>query len=247
MTARFIRQAAKTAAYIREYLFPADCPVCGGELMNRDEAWYGICDPCRAGLVLDGEERCSICGRPLISEQGVCLQCREKEGSEPGGAPVFDGSTSIFPYAGKYRKLLRSYKFGKNLPLGNFFAELILEALDRLPPDAREGVPVPVPPRPGKTRKTGWDQVAYLSSRLAKLGAHPCNCLKRLPSKSQKELDKANRKTNLTGKIICVKPPQKIAILFDDVITTGATLNVCAGALKAAGAEKVYAISLFYK
>jgi ComF family protein len=247
MTARFIRQAAKTAAYIREYLFPADCPVCGGELMNRDEAWYGVCDPCRAGLVLDGEERCSICGRPLISEQGVCLQCREKTGSEPGGVPVFDGAMSIFPYAGKYRKLLHSYKFGKNLPLGNFFAELILEALDRLPPDAREGVPVPVPPRPGKARKTGWDQVACLSSRLAKLGAHPCNCLKRLPSKSQKELDKANRKTNLAGKIVCVKPPQKIVILFDDVITTGATLDVCAATLKAAGAEKVYAISLFYK
>jgi ComF family protein len=246
MTACVIRRAARTAAYIREYLFPADCPVCGGELMNRDEAWYGLCDPCRAGLVLDGEERCSICGRPLISEQGACLQCRGREEAGPEGLHVFDGALSVFPYAGKSRRLLRAYKFGKNLPLGNFLAERIVEALGRLPPDAREGVPVPVPPRPGKVRATGWDQVAWLGRRLAALGKRPQSCLKRLPSKSQKELDKVNRKTNLAGKILCVKPPPKTAILFDDVITTGATLDACASALKEAGAEKVYAVCLFY-
>jgi predicted amidophosphoribosyltransferase len=48
------------------------------------------------------------------------------------------------------------------------------------------------------------------------------------------------------GKIICAGPPPKIAILFDDVITTGATLDACATALKTAGAEKVYAVCLFY-
>jgi ComF family protein len=241
-----MNRAARVAAYVREYLFPADCPVCGCELTGWDEAWHGLCDPCRAGLALDGDERCSLCGRPLISEQGLCLQCREGEETGPGGARCFDGAWSVFPYTGKYRKLLRSYKFGKNLPLGNFLAELILEAQGRLPQDASEGVLVPVPPRPGKTRRTGWDQVAYLGGRLAKLGQLPQSCLKRLPSKSQKELDKANRKVNLMGKIICVKPPPQTAILFDDVITTGATLDACAAALKSSGTEKVFAITLFY-
>jgi ComF family protein len=246
MATPFIRQAALTAAYVREYLFPRDCPVCGGELLDRDEAWHGLCRPCRAGLVIGNERRCSICGRPLISEQGLCLQCREREESGPREARILDSVFSVFPYAGKYRRLLKAYKFEKNLSLGNFLAERIMEALGRLPPDAEEGAPVPVPPRPGKIRASGWDQVAYLGGRLAKLGPRPQSCLKRLPSKSQKELDKANRKTNLMGKIICVKTPPRIAILFDDVITTGATLDACAGALKEAGAEKVYGVCLFY-
>jgi predicted amidophosphoribosyltransferase len=130
----------------------------------------------------------------------------------------------------------------------------MIHALSRfLPEDPSFFSWVPVPPRPGKIRKTGWDQVAYLVGRLDSLyrrnrAKHPAvrPCLKRLPSKTQKGLSREERKRNLLGKIISVKevPPQ--VLLFDDVITTGSTLNACAGALKNAGAEKVYTMSLFF-
>jgi predicted amidophosphoribosyltransferase len=114
---------------------------------------------------------------------------------------------------------------------------------------------VPVPPRRGKIRRTGWDQVEAIARKLEQNHAGRHNeagtlpvrrCLERLPSRSQKELNRGERGKNLIGKIRCVRPAPTSALVFDDVITTGATLNACAGALKKAGTLRVYAIALFY-
>jgi ComF family protein len=169
----------------------------------------------------------------------------------------------FFPYTGTFRKLLGAYKFRKNQALGHFFAEKTAEAAELLlkryisPEERPRAVMVPVPPRPGKIRKTGWDQIEYLARLLEKpagrlSGLRVQRRLKRLPSKSQKELDRKNRMVNLKGRIVCngksggaCQIPGPF-ILFDDVITTGSTLEACAGALKGGGAEKVYGICLFY-
>jgi ComF family protein len=204
---------------------------------------------------VDTELRCSSCGRPLISEQGICLPCREREPFH------FDGGFVLYPYAGKYRELLKAYKFGKFPSLGNFFALRMLDILSRFPPEGPSSFTwMPVPPRPDKLRKTGWDQTSHIAGRLEMLYKQNrtrrfsgdalylpvCRCLKRLPSKTQKELNREDRKRNLKGRIIRVKDAPRRVLLFDDVITTGSTLDACAEALKEGGAEKVYTVSLFY-
>jgi len=230
-----------TLALAREYLFPGGCALCGTTLLDGEEAWYGLCHDCRALFLQDTEPRCSSCGRPLISERDRCLPCRE------GEAFHFDGGYVLYPYAGKYRELLKAYKFGKSRPLGNFFACQMRAVLSRFPPEGKGPFClVPAPPRPGKVRKTGWDQVAYLALCLERLQLPVCRCLKRLPSKTQKELNREDRMRNLRGKIQCAKKPPVRAFLFDDVITTGSTLDACAAALKEGGAEEVYTLCLFY-
>ncbi|MCL2139035.1 MAG: ComF family protein [Treponema sp.] len=196
-------------------------------------------------------EKCDYCGKPLISEHKRCLPCRNRNELS------FDRAMVLFPYTGKYRKLLASYKFEKNIALGNFFAEKICEEItynaergDVLMPSLnflKDTQLVPVPPRPGKIRKNGWDQVEYLTKLLERgKNISVSRCLKRLPSKSQKELDREMRQSNLRGRIITIRQPPKIAVLLDDVITTGSTLDACAAALKENGAEKVYGLCLFY-
>jgi ComF family protein len=241
---------------VREFFFPRGCALCGETLAGREETIFGLCNPCRTKLILsakeDGAEYCGSCGRPLISEMGRCLFCREQ------GERLWERTALVYPYSGKYRKLLGEYKFGGNRALGFFLAERLQEACARLlaaepglagtAGQRTRGFPllVPVPPRPGKLRKTGWDQVEYLARLLKREGFPVYRCLKRLPSRSQKKLNREERLRNLRDRFVLIRPAPVAAILFDDVITTGATLEACAGALKNAGTEKVYAACLFY-
>ena len=246
----------QTLFYLREYFFPAGCGGCGESLLTTEDCYYGLCGECRVFFeaAITEKERCGICGRPLISEREICLSCRAGEESRNGFYNnYFVKLRTLFPYKGKFRTMLGAYKFGKSLGVGNFLAKCLYSIREDFEKEAgEEAAWVPVPPRPGKIRKQGWDQIEYMAALLGK--AHKRSghsfpvyrCLKRLPSRSQKELNRQERSTNLKGRILCTRKPPKTAIIFDDVITTGATLNACAEALLEAGTEKVYGVCLFY-
>ena len=266
---------------IREYLFPQGCALCGKIFANHSiDSCYGLCKHCRDSLAIPIAERgrCSRCGQPLISEMSTCLPCRifsEKEASERS----FDRIVSLYPYTGKFQKVLKCYKFKNRLSLGNFFIEKLWQGIAVFEdPDLKEFCWVPVPARPGKIKHKGWDQIDYLTklferdikkknniqknhSREVRKSANSISlqrCLKRLPSESQKKLNRENRLQNLKSKIVFDKAGYsfsgkaesytvpRIAVLFDDVYTTGSTMDACASALKSAGTEKVYGICLCY-
>ncbi|MDR2965432.1 MAG: ComF family protein [Treponema sp.] len=224
---------------IKNYLFPSDCALCNDNLLNADEIKYGLCMNCKESLVYIEGERCNKCGKPLVSEINTCLSCRKSEVS-------YDRIWALFPYTGKYKELLTKYKFLKKLPLAEYFAEKILDIINKA--ELNDAIIVPVPPRPGKKKETGWDQVDYLVKKLKKPAKSVCRCLKRKKSSIQKELNREERIENLKGRIYCNKNIQapKTALVIDDVFTTGSTMEVCASVLKQNGAEKVYGICLFY-
>ena len=263
-------QLRRFVFFLREYFFPAGCALCGSSLLDMDETWYGLCADCHAELLDDSawmlfadgcakpsngtpaEQRCERCGKPMVSGKGTCLACRE------GPHRSYDRLVTVFCYSGKYRQLFGAYKFSKNLSLGHFFAELIVRAYRLLECTGSQspGFIVPVPPSPGKIRKAGWDQVEYLARLLeagwGELGgprrsAIPVyRCLKRLPSKTQKKLSRSDRMENLKGRIILTKPAPLTAVILDDVITTGSTMEACAVVLKAGGCQNVYGICVVY-
>ena len=236
---------------MKNFLFPGACVLCSGSLNEYNEIRFSLCVPCQNSVRLSEQNnKCGICGKPLISEIGTCLPCRN------GGERSYDKLYVLFPYIGKYRELLTSYKFNKNLTLADFFAEKIMEVICSIP-DLENIVIVPVPPRPGKIRDNGWDQVDHLVKRLKKLPGCPpvCYCLKRRKSKVQKKLNRSDRIENLKGRIfmkISAAVPFLNAgstttfIIIDDVITTGSTIEVCSAVLKEGGVQTVNGLCLFY-
>lgn len=108
---------------------------------------------------------------------------------------------------------------------------------------------VPVPPRRGKIKENGWDQVQELSEFLEyKYDFDVLRIMERRSSVQQKTLDR-NERLETIGKSYFVKKevnqiPESVCII-DDVMTTGATLESCAEKLKEAGVKKVYAVTLF--
>jgi ComF family protein len=236
-------------APVREFFFPRGCALCGETLLTREETLFGLCGSCRAKIGFFTEDNgtgfCGCCGRPLVSEIGRCLPCREQ------GERLCERIAVVYPYSGRCRKLLGEYKFGRNTALGSFLSERLKEACTRLlasDPGMSMNADflVPIPPRPGKLRKTGWDQVEYLARLLKRDGFPVYRCLRRLSSLSQKKLNREERLRNLRDRFVVTRRPPPAVILFDDVITTGATLEACAGALKNAGTGKVYGVCLFY-
>ncbi|WP_041396173.1 ComF family protein [Gracilinema caldarium] len=246
-------------ALLRELCFERGCVLCDRPLVEQGEYLYGLCLDCQKELTLDFtiDSRCPHCGRPLISEQTSCMTCRQHE------SPPQDIALALYPYLGKAKKMLESYKFNKNIQLAWFLVNCLDQAVQYL---AGIGYHfdawVPVPSSPGKLKQKGWDHIITLSLYLDKLrkqklhratGANPpeqnmpvITCLERLPSESQKKLHRTERTINLNGKIRCIDVVPKRVLLFDDVMTTGSTLRVCAKALKEGGAELVGTVVLFY-
>jgi len=231
----------KILLWAKNCLFPEDCALCEEALIEPHEIRLGLCRNCLASITPECiADKCIVCGKPLISEIDTCLSCRGERHS-------YDRLWTIFPYTGKYRKLLAAYKFEKKLPIADFFAEKIAEVIKN-EPLLENAVIIPVPPRQGKIKTAGWDQVERLVRRLEKhLPNMPVSrCLKRGKSKVQKELNRNDRLNNLKGRIVINGKAPDTALVIDDVITTGATMEVCSSVLKDNETRKVYGICLFY-
>lgn len=225
------------------------CIICGNQTN-----YFLICRQCiktnfDVSKVLS-VNRCKICGKELLTQNEICLQCREN--------PVLhnlDRLIPMFSYRLWNKELLFLWKIQSYRSLSSFFASLVNDLLKRL--DIK--YVVPVPPRPNKIKENGWDQIDELCGYLKFVyGFRVLSLLERKTAEQQKKLDR-NSRLNSIGKSYCIcdekkrnkvlkncggRIPDEICII-DDVTTTGATLESCSEILKKMGVKKVFAVTLF--
>lgn len=211
-------------------LFPARCLGCGRRGVE-------LCDACaKTWPVFPG----ALCPRCLsrLSLGATCRVCR----SLP---PSLHSVRASFPYEGLARTAVHTLKFRSGRYLIPLMGAHLRATAQQRP--LRVDLVVAVPIAPAHLRERGFNQAALLAAELAPaLGADlKPGALERQDRPAQRFLTRMQRRRNLLGAITCPDPELvrgRSILLVDDVMTTGATLSVCADVLATAGAQRVYAL-----
>jgi predicted amidophosphoribosyltransferase len=119
---------------------------------------------------------------------------------------------------------------------------------DRFPVGYRPTI-VPVPIRPGKYFRRGYNLPALVALFLARLTGWPCDPLllrRTREHRPQAGLPLSAREGNVR-RSFTVRPGVRVpphVLLVDDVYTSGATVAACARVLKKAGAEHIVVLAV---
>lgn len=207
-------------------LLGQDCFLCGDDA--HDAMICGACDAALPRLHVC----CMRCAVPLARE-GVCGECQRH-------APLFDAALAVFEYRFPLDRLVQRFKYSGDLAVGRWLAlQLAQRAFDRARPDLLVAVPL----TPLRLRRRGFNQAMEIAQVLSKrLGVRrEIGGLARVrDTEPQPGLGRRERRANLRDAFRCeLALDGEHVALVDDVVTTGATADAIADALKGAGAGRV--------
>ena len=212
---------------LKSHLFPQPCLLCGGN----DSESFGICADCFNDMPHHNTSACPQCGLPSFEYQlcGACI----------ASPPDFDATKAVFTYEYPISQLLQQYKYHQQLALAETFSGLMLKRL------ALENIDliIPMPLHPSRLQERGFNQSLEIAKLIGKelnikVNSQAAQRIKFSPP--QASLPLKERVQNMKGAFTCRQDLSGLRIaLIDDVMTTGASLNALAKAVKAKGAAHV--------
>ena len=187
---------------------------------------------------LDGPV-CDGCGAPFQYDPGArCAACLAKP-------RAFDAARAACLYDDVSRDPILKLKHADRLDLAPLFARWISRAARGLIEEADAIAPVPL--HPSRLLSRRYNQAAEIARPLSALSGVrylPDALVRRRATETQGGKSGSGRKRNVAGafEVSAGRAAQvagKRILLIDDVMTTGATAEGCARALKSAGAVRV--------
>jgi ComF family protein len=213
-----------------DLFFPPCCLGCGRE-------GDFICPACRESLSPLSSSVCPRCGRPQAGG-ALCPDCT--------GPSRLDGLRAPFVFQGVIRQAIHELKYRNLRALAAPLAGMLNDHLAVQPVPGDVLVPVPLHRR--RLRERGYNQSALLARELGRLTGRPlvdgCLIRQRYTPPQARTTSAGERQAHVAGAFACRdgRLRGRRVILIDDVATSGATLDACAAALKAAGAAAVWGL-----
>lgn len=241
--ALFSESAVSVARTLLDIVYPPLCFMCRGPVADP----HGLCAECWMKITFLDGPCCLQCGLPFDLDPGEVMRCAGCLAKPP----AFDRARSVVRYNDASRDPILALKHADRLETVPAFSRWLKRSGHDLLEDCELIVPVPL----HRTRlwRRRYNQAALLTQALARASGKPADPLALIRIKatlSQGEMVSAKaRRRNVRG--VFRVPPQRsdavkgrAVLLVDDVMTTGATVDACARALKRAGAARVCVLTL---
>lgn len=229
---------------VLDFLLPRQCLGCGDDTLEATT----FCGPCWGELSFIQAPACHVCGIPF--DQGdidICADCR----AQPR---FFTAARAAIRYNELAKKLIGRFKNNDQLLYGKLFGQWLAGLY--ISHGWQADIVIPVPLHWWRFWRRGFNQSAQIALYFCQalyqqhgiyLRTHEGLLKKAKHTKPQANLDKHTRLSNLEEAFYVPSLSdvnQKNILLIDDVLTTTATANACAKALREAGAQSVNVLAV---
>jgi len=213
---------------------------------------------------------CDVCGKKTGDNNAdidfLCLGCMDSMPFAPNPDEIYSKLIETFPNDSLhlsnaaalisfsedegYNNLIYNLKYHGIYKIGVELGRMLGRRLEILQFIDFDYI-VPVPIHHARVRERGYNQSFYIAQGVSQiLGIkYSFNIIRRNRyTQTQTRLNAEDRMNNLTDSIVAGKNYAEIigkrVLLVDDVLTTGSTVNTCAGTLVEIGAKRVVAAAL---
>jgi ComF family protein len=228
---------ARLSGLVVSAALPPLCPICREPLGMHG----GLCPGCWSKLTFIAPPYCERLGIPFTYDPGPGVLSLEAI-ADP---PAFGRARAAVSYDDISRKLVHYFKYGDRLDLAPLLGRWMTAAGRSVLDQADALVPVPLHWRRLWLRR--FNQSAALAQAVARESGLPVlyEVLNRVkPTVQQVGLSRTERARNVQGAFaVSERARAEVAgrrvVLVDDVLTSGATAEACARALRRGGAAEV--------
>jgi len=217
---------------IQTYLLPPTCILCGNAGFNSQDICLGCFNDLNRNIHCC--YRCAEIFETANATPQLCGHCISE-------SPAFAETHAPFIHQGIIRHLIASLKFNRQYKNARLLGTLMADYLEQT--TEMPEIIIPVPLHRLRYQQRGFNQSIEISKTLSKQLNIPMDtncCVRHRNTPHQIDLPAKQRHKNIKNafKINTSISASHVAI-FDDVMTTGSTVNELAKLLKKAGVNRV--------